>query len=225
MSNRFVIDVNIGAQEKGQKTNQERGMAMVAGVSSKGLTTSSGVVRSRMKELMMAGGDELYSKDKLKEVRALGMGLTPGKLANPFIRNYHDQHMPDLDYRVETALGHGKRQVLAYAKSNQKLVKGLGVAAGYKGVSAAMEMNAYTSGDQVHNQKIQQGAKMAAYATAITLSGFNPFVIAGIAANEGINSGVQLYKFNYDRKMERSQITNSEMVLGDISYGRRRGGA
>ena len=82
----------------------------------------------------------------------------------------------------------------------------------------------YTSGDKASNHKRAQSMRLGTYGAAIAYSGGSPFVVAGIVGNELINIGLDAYKYNYDRKMERAEIANSEMVLGDISYGRRRGG-
>ena len=117
----------------------------------------------------------------------------------------------------KTPLGHG-------AKKYQQQIKGLGIATAWKTANAATDVANYTSGDQVANQQRATAMRMATYGATIAATGFNPVVIAGIVGNEVINMGMDNYKFNYDRKMERAQLTNSEMVLGDISYGRKRGG-
>lgn len=106
----------------------------------------------------------------------------------------------------------------------QKIIKGMGVAAAWKGVNTMVQLQNYTSGDQVANQQRAMAMRMASYGTMLALAGPKaPLVAVGIAINEGINAGTDLYKYNFDRRMERSALLNAEMVVGDITYGRRGG--
>ena len=230
MSGRFVIDINIGRQQTQKQTEQQRAGAALAGFAASQATALERRLGGMSDEVLgdlgtTRGGNERYSKHKLQEVRDLGMRVKKGKLETPLTRTYHDQHVPGLDYGVETTLGFGVRRVKEYAAENKTGLKAIGVAAAYKGVSAAMELQSYTSGDQVANEQRQRAAKIAGYGAAIAMAGPKaPIVAALIIGNEAANAYVDSKKFEYDRKMERSQLTNSEIVLGDISYGRRRGG-
>ena len=229
MSGRFVIDINVGGQQRRPQQGAVNSgvMATGAGLIASGLT-EQGRQPGGLKGLLLGdlgetkSGNERYSKGHLKETRGL-LNIEKGRLESLSTRVYED-FTTDRSIGVETTFGYGTRRVGEYAGQHKKAIKGLGVATAYKSMSAAMEINAYSSGDQVRNQRVQEAAKMGGYTAAIAISGFNPVLIAGIVGNEAINAGVQAYKFTYDRKMERSQITNSEVILGDISYGRRRGG-
>ena len=227
MSGHFVIDINVGAQREPQRPQQTAALAGFAASQATSLQRRLGGVSDlSIGDLgETRSGNERYSKHKLQEVRNFGMRLEKGKLETPFTRTYHDADMPDLDYGVETTLGFGVRKVRQYAIQNKTGIKALGAATAYKSVNAAMDLQAYTSGDQVANEQRQRAARVVGYGAAIAMAGPKaPIVAAAIIGNEAINAFVDARKFNYDRKMERSQLTNSEIVLGDISYGRRRGG-
>lgn len=90
-------------------------------------------------------------------------------------------------------------------------------------VGALIDYRKHTSGDAYADAQLDNGVKLVRYGAAIAGSGFNPIVIATIAATEIIQGISQGAKYDYDRKLERQQITNMQIVAGNISYGRNRG--
>lgn len=107
---------------------------------------------------------------------------------------------------------------------NRKRYSALLAATAYKTIQSAVAITQHQSGDAYQNQQINNGLKFAGYASALAFSGpVAPFVAAGIAINETVNAFTGIVNYNFDRKLDRQEITNSLVLAGNASYGRNRG--
>lgn len=108
--------------------------------------------------------------------------------------------------------------------THQGRYKVLASAIGAKAISQSIAFYQHTSGDNLSNQQLSNAQRLAQYTGAVALSGpLAPWVIAGIAVTEisGLIGDVMRYDFN--RKIERNEITNNMIAAGNASYGRMRG--
>jgi hypothetical protein len=106
----------------------------------------------------------------------------------------------------------------------QARLKSLGSAAAAKVVYSAVQYAQHTSGNSYYNQQISNAMRLGGYALLLANSGpAAPFVAAGIVVNEGVQAILDVAKFEFDRKMEKYEITNNQILAGNASYGRNRG--
>jgi hypothetical protein len=100
----------------------------------------------------------------------------------------------------------------------------LSMAIAAKTAYSAIQYAQHTSGDSYYNQQLSNATRFGSYTFLLANSGVAaPFVAAGIVANEGIQAVLDVAKFDFDRKMERYEITNNMITAGNASYGRMRG--
>ena len=111
-----------------------------------------------------------------------------------------------------------------HIKANAKRYNALAVSTAYKALQSSVNITQHQSGDAYFNKQINNGLKLAGYASMIAVSGpLAGFVTAGIAINEVGEAVTGLINYNFDRKLERQEITNSLALAGNASYGRNRG--
>lgn len=109
-------------------------------------------------------------------------------------------------------------------KAMQSRAISLATATAAKAVYATIQYAQHTSGDSYYNQQLSNATRMGGYALLLANSGpAAPFVAAGIVANEGIQAILDNAKFQFDRKIEKYEITNNMVLAGNASYGRMRG--
>ncbi|NLZ45519.1 MAG: hypothetical protein GX896_02390 [Clostridiales bacterium] len=107
---------------------------------------------------------------------------------------------------------------------NKARYQALGAMVTRQTAAALIDHRQHTSGDAYVNAQLDNQMKLISYGALIAGSGpLAGFVAAGLVINEGISAISQVAKYNYDRKLERQQISNIQVVAGDISYGRNRG--
>lgn len=107
---------------------------------------------------------------------------------------------------------------------NRARYQALGAMVARQTAAALIDYRQHTSGDAYLNAQLDNQIKLISYGAMIAGSGsLAPFVAAGIVINEGVSAISQIAKYNYDRKLEREQISNMQVVAGNISYGRNRG--
>lgn len=118
----------------------------------------------------------------------------------------------------------GNAAIVDHAIKNQKRYGALAAAAAYKTIQSSVAVIQHQSGDAYQNQQINNGIKLAGYVGAIAFSGpLAGFVAAGIAVNEIANIVTGSMNYEFDRRLERQEITNTLALAGNASYGRNRG--
>lgn len=107
---------------------------------------------------------------------------------------------------------------------NKARYQALGAMVARQTAAALIDYRQHTSGDAYVNAQLDNQMKLISYGAMIAGSGpLAGFVAAGLFVNEGISGISQAATYNYDRKLERQQITNMQIVAGNTSYGRNRG--
>lgn len=115
-------------------------------------------------------------------------------------------------------------QLDVHFTENKARYQALGAMVTRQTAAALIDHRQHTSGDAYMNAQLDNQMKLISYGALIAGSGpLAGFVAAGLAINEAISGISQVAKYNYDRKLERQQISNIQVVAGDISYGRNRG--
>jgi hypothetical protein len=227
MAQRFIIDINInGAKSGGAKegNGMDSGGALAGAGAAKimgagGIKPKTAGGKEQGYAVPYKDGADWFSKKRWeKDGMDTRFGEYDGKLNEDWTR----RNISDLKGEQETMFGAGVREGVL---PNQKQIVGIGVAAAWKTASTALELQAYTSGDSYANARNANMMKAATYGSVLAMSGpAAPLVGALIVANELAGAYTERVKYNYDRKLERAEITNITSIAGDISYGRNRGG-
>lgn len=107
---------------------------------------------------------------------------------------------------------------------NAKRYGALASAIAYKSLASAVNVMQHQSGDSYYNQQLGNAIKLTQYIGAVALGGpLGGFIAAGIVVNELADAVTGVMNFNFDRKIERTEITNNMIAAGNASYGRMRG--
>jgi hypothetical protein len=93
-----------------------------------------------------------------------------------------------------------------------------------KMIQSSVAITKHQSGDSYANQQLDNTIRMATSIGALTFAAVtNPVIAAGLVINEAFNIFTSRANFEFDRKMERYEITNNMIAAGNASYGRMRG--
>jgi hypothetical protein len=112
--------------------------------------------------------------------------------------------------------------------SNRRL-RTAAIATTFKIAQSAIQLAQHRSGNSFFNQQLNNynrlGTNVVSVAGAAAFLGGPAaiFVGAGILINEGLNIGVDVLNYNYDRKLDTMMVHNMAEVSGNLSYGRRGG--
>ncbi len=231
MSQRFVIDINVnGAQGSGQGSGQEGagldGGAVLAGAGAAGMMSPTGSISklATLGEKQVAriekkhsGGHTSGGYFDYNTIKRNKKGLFKAQYTGDFMDPESEAiFTPNMPF---SAFKGSMTQELW--ESNQKQIKTAAIAAAWKVANTTVELHNYTSGDSYANTVRSNQMKLASYAAAFA---FNPLIGFAMVGNEAVNAFVEGKKYDYDRKLERGEITNIIQIAGDISYGKARGG-
>jgi hypothetical protein len=93
-----------------------------------------------------------------------------------------------------------------------------------KAIQSSVAITKHQSGDSYANQQLDNMVRLATSIGVLTYAAAtNPVIAAGLVINEAFNIFTSKANFDFDRKMERYEITNNMIAAGNASYGRMRG--
>jgi hypothetical protein len=162
-----------------------------------------------------------------KQVREQGW-LKPAKVSIAGVyATMPDDYLHGVDtgiQQVTATFDYGYGRIQEHLIANKDRYKALTTVALYKTIGSSIAVTKHQSGDSYYNQQLSNVVKSATYIGAIALAGPSAgFVAAGIVVNELADIATGLMTFNFDRKIERHEITNNMIAAGNASYGRMRG--
>lgn len=221
---RFVIDINInGAGGQGTGKGQGEVGYFPIGDFSKGqfnlANKAETIAQQGINELGLSG---VYAAGDPSMLKKTSQGFFKSQYsAGVYIFDEEANQFNIQNINFSSFKG---SQLDVHFTENKARYQALGAMVTRQTAAALIDHRQHTSGDAYVNAQLDNQMKLISYGAMIAGSGpLAGFVAAGIVINEGISAISQVAKYNYDRKLERQQISNIQVVAGDISYGRNRG--
>lgn len=225
---RFVIDINIngaGGQETGKGQGEAGYGYFPIGDFSKRqfnlANKAAGIVQQGIDE-HFGPNSSFYAGADPNMLKMTSQGFFKSQYsAGVYIFDDESGLLDTADINFSSFKG---SQLDVHFTENKARYQALGAMVARQTASALIDHRQHTSGDAYVNAQLDNQMKLISYGALIAGSGpLAGFVAAGLVINEGISGISQVAKYNYDRKLERQQITNMQVVAGNTSYGRNRG--
>lgn len=222
---RFVIDINInGAGGQGTGKGQgEAGYFPVGDYSKRQINLANKAERIVQQGInKKLGPNSLQAVGDPDMLKTISQGFFKSQYgAGVYVFDPENNHYNITDINFSSFKG---SQLDVHFTENKARYQALGAMVIRQTASALIDYRQHTSGDAYVNAQLDNQMKLISYGTVIAGSGpLAGFIAAGLLVNEGISGISQVATYNYERKLERQQISNMQVVAGNISYGRNRG--
>ena len=222
---RFVIDINInGAGGQGTGKGQSEAGYLPIGDFSKGQFN----LTNKAETITQQGINKKLGRNSLQAVGDPSMlkNISQGFFKSQYNAGVHifDQETNQSNIKDINFSSFKGSQLDVHFTENKARYQALGAMVIRQTASALIDYRQHTSGDAYANAQLNNQMKLISYGAMIAGSGpLAGFVAAGLFVNEGISAISQGAKYDYDRSLERQQITNVKALAGNVSYGRNRG--